>query len=61
MKGYKFKGSGFVFCYIIGIILLVNPLWAAEFCVETEAYIPHPNLSIFDYFLFLLKQTDGSV
>jgi hypothetical protein len=24
-------------------------------------YIPHPNLSIFDYFLFLLKQTDGSV
>jgi hypothetical protein len=26
-----------------------------------QTYIPHPNLSIFDYFLFLLKQTDGSV
>jgi len=29
--------------------------------VDRIAYIPHPKITIFDYFLFLLKQTVGSV
>jgi hypothetical protein len=38
MKGYKLKGSGIVFCFVIGFCLFMNaiPALAAEFCVDNS-------------------------
>ena len=41
MKGYRINRSGFVFCFVIGIFLLVstNPALAADFCVGTTTQL----------------------
>jgi hypothetical protein len=35
MKGCKLNGPSFVFCFVIGIFLLANPVLSAVICVET--------------------------
>ena len=37
MKDYGLNRSGFVFCLVIGVFLMVNPVFAADFCVGTSA------------------------
>ena len=39
MKGYGLNRSGFVFCFAIGVILLLsaNPALSLDFCVDTAS------------------------
>ena len=39
MKGYRFKRSCFVFCFVIGIFLLVsaNPSFSMVYCVDNAS------------------------